>query len=534
MNQTKLIPIAVGITGHRNLSFADEGALKAAVGKELNNLKELYPNSPLVLLTSLAEGGDLLCADCAKDLGIPMSVVMPYEKEAYIKNYSAEDKARFNAHLAAATEVFGAPEIELRKEGEAEYDYWFRQAGIYVAEHSQVQIALWDGCEPKTEHGCGTAEAVDFSLNGSFIPKGRLPICSSENNLVIHIMTPREADKASGAVSYLGNKDKVFKILKDTDDFNKAAAEKINASYPELIPGRQDEDAAIDRLEKLYNAADSLSLDNAALYKKILALLALASTAIAAAFLLYDEANLTGMLLVCGIMMVLAFIILRFAKKSDCHRKYIEYRVLAESLRVQISLRYAGLAVNAAELFTWSEREESAWVMDALCALHIGDKPAKAHNIKECWIEDQKQYHEKAQQKTGLELKKNNGILNAALIISIVVYAAALIFEITCGGMLSAPAFELSGIEGWRTVIKILLGLLSVATLFMANYYGKQSLTRKASDHSKMKDFYAAMAGMLERNGQTEEILLRLAKEELIENGNWCSYQRDNAPDFSL
>ena len=100
--------------------------------------------------------------------------------------------------------------------------------------------------------------------------------------------------------------------------------------------------------------------------------------------------------------------------------------------------------------------------------------------------------------------------------------------------MLSAPAVQLSGIDGWRTAIKILLGLLSVATLFMANYYGKQSLTRKASDHGKMRDFYAAMAGMLERNGQTEEILLRLAKEELIENGNWCSYQRDNAPDFNL
>ncbi|MBR5756422.1 MAG: hypothetical protein IKX96_02575 [Firmicutes bacterium] len=529
----KLVPIAVGITGHRNLSFADEGALRAAVGKELNNLKKLYPASPLVLLTSLAEGGDLLCADCARELGIPLSVALPYEKEAYIKNYAEEDKARFNAHFAAAAEVFDVPEIEARRSGEDEYDYWFRQAGIYVAEHSQVQIALWDGCRPKTAHGCGTAEAVGFSLNGSFSPKGRLPICSSENNLVIHVMTPREAGKESGAVSYLGNKDKVFKILKDTDDFNKAAAEKAGSS-PELIPGRQDEDAAIDRLETLYNAADSLSLDNAALYKKVLAYLALASTAIAAAFLLYDEANLTGMLLVCGIMLILAFIILRFAKKSDCHRKYIEYRVLAESLRVQIFLRYAGLAVNAAELFTWSEREESAWVMDALCALHIGSSPSKAHDIKDCWIEDQKLYHEKAQQKTGLELKKNNGILNAAFILSIVVYAAALIFEITCGGMLSAPAVQLSGIEGWRTAIKILLGLLSVATLFMANYYGKQSLTRKASDHGKMKDFYAAMAGMLERNGQTEEILLRLAKEELIENGNWCSYQRDNAPDFNL
>ena len=38
----------------------------------------------------------------------------------------------------------------------------------------------------------------------------------------------------------------------------------------------------------------------------------------------------------------------------------------------------------------------------------------------------------------------------------------------------------------------------------------------------------------LDRSGQTEEVLTVLAREELAENGNWCSYQRDNQPDISL
>ena len=85
-----------------------------------------------------------------------------------------------------------------------------------------------------------------------------------------------------------------------------------------------------------------------------------------------------------------------------------------------------------------------------------------------------------------------------------------------------------------RTVLKIAVGTISAMTLFVANYYGKQSLPRTRSDHEKMARFYDKMAGRIERYGQSEELLGLLAREELTENGNWISYQRDNTPDISL
>ena len=42
------------------------------------------------------------------------------------------------------------------------------------------------------------------------------------------------------------------------------------------------------------------------------------------------------------------------------------------------------------------------------------------------------------------------------------------------------------------------------------------------------------MSAEIEKRGQTEALLTVLAREELTENGNWCSYQRDNKPDLSL
>jgi hypothetical protein len=49
-----------------------------------------------------------------------------------------------------------------------------------------------------------------------------------------------------------------------------------------------------------------------------------------------------------------------------------------------------------------------------------------------------------------------------------------------------------------------------------------------------MERFFARMSERLLEEGQTDALLTTLAREELIENGNWSSYERDNAPEISL
>ena len=114
-------------------------------------------------------------------------------------------------------------------------------------------------------------------------------------------------------------------------------------------------------------------------------------------------------------------------------------------------------------------------------------------------------------------------------------YVSALLFELLFGGELGLrPVADVGNVETYRTWLKIVLGGISAVTLFVANYYGKLSLSRQLSDHDKMARFYGEVAEQIRRRGQTDEVLTVLAREELIENGNWCSYQRDNTPDFSL
>lgn len=57
-----------------------------------------------------------------------------------------------------------------------------------MATHCHVLLALWDGA-PAEPGGCGTAEAVGFVLEGSYI--GAPPFDAEGDGAVIHIATPR-------------------------------------------------------------------------------------------------------------------------------------------------------------------------------------------------------------------------------------------------------------------------------------------------------------------------------------------------------
>ena len=534
MMMKKTIPIVVGVTGHRAIREPDRGALLQSVKTELQKLQALCPHSQLVMLISLAEGGDLLCADAAEELDIPLLAALPMPLERYEADFSDAGKERLRHHLARAEQIFVAPYTEAEPPDGVSRDFLFRQAGIYVAAHSHILLALWDG-GPGTDAACGTAEAVDFALHGSYYPASGVSLRSGSNEAVIHVFTPRGArtDEPAGTVHVLGEAEAMADILEKTDEFNRLAGD-MDVGTKTRLPETVSDDPCLNRTERISLTAGSLSSHYAEQYRRILALLAVASGLLTFAFLMYDEAQAYWMILVCGLMLLGAWACQRFASRSDCHRCYIEYRALAECLRVQTYLRYAGSCVQASELLSWSQQEETVWILDALCAMEIGELPGTTHDIRVCWVEAQRDYHREARKSAGQKLTASDRTVNTALILSVALYLGAVGFELLCGGLIFRPSFSVPNEELWRSVLKILLGTISAVTLFIANYYGRMSLPRASSDHQKMERFYEKMSAQLKQQGQTEELLRLLAREELIENGNWSSYQRDNTPDISL
>ena len=527
------IPLIIGVTGHLNLRAEDLDVLRDTVKQELAKILNRCPHTPLILLCSLAKGADLLCAEAAEELGIPLRAVLPMEQAEYEKDFPPEDLVRMRRQAERAETVFTAPAAEEEPEAE-DRDFRYRQAGIYMAEHSHILLALWDG-KKENESRCGTAAAVLAALDGDWQPQRGIACRNAENTAVLHIMTPREHEtgRDAGTAALLGNREALDEILAKTEEFNRLAETDDGSGYP-LLPEDKPAERGLQRLEALYRTADNLSMRFGRLYRRILRLLAILGTTVTFAFLLYDEVEMLPMILVCAAAVIAAILVAGSARRFATHRRYIEYRTFAETLRVQMFLRYAGSGAETQRLMPWTQQREIPWILCAMSAANAEKPPEQARDIRTCWADDQRQYHEKAEKRTSGQLGRNNRLLKTAAVCAMILYFGGLLFELLGGGLLFRPVLAVQDPPAWRTILKILLGTVSAGTLFLASYYGKMSLERKNTDHGKMKVFYEKMERELERRGQTEELLETIAREELTENGNWCSYQRDNAPELNL
>lgn len=528
MTAPERIPIVVGVTGHRNIEYADRDVLYNAVHQQLAILKARCPHSQIVMLNSLAEGADQLCAEAAVALSIPLIAALPMMQAEYEHDFSGNSLHRFRTLCSVAEDCFVVPAAERVPES-PDRDFAYRQAGIYVATHAHILFALWDG-KPSASN-CGTAETVRFVTDCTYRPACSIPLrgCGA----VVQIKTPRtDTETDSGTVRFIGDESAFSEVLARTEEFNRLAEQHALPAVS-LLPQDREPDSQLDRMEGVYTQADALSVRFAKQYRRILAALAIISTIITVAFLLYDEAELHWMILICGFMFIIAWMIQRRGKRIACHRRYLEYRTLAEGLRVQAFLRYAGSKQLVSEILSWSEQAEAGWIVAAFQAITIGSGQYGEHRIKESWVEQQREYHARAAQKSKHSLHGSDRIVGAALWISIALYLSVLVFELVWGGLLPF-SMHIANADRYRTLFKLFLGGISAATLFTSNYYGRLSLPRVASDHEKMERFFSAVSDRIGRYGQTEDLLILLAREELIENGNWCSYQRDNSTDFSL
>jgi len=160
--------LAVGITGHRppRLPVARLEALQVSVGLLLVRISEalsavqqthshvLSAQSPcLRMVTALAEGADTLGAQAALQRGWQMDACLPFPADEYAQDF-AQGPARscFDHLLAQATSVMSLPGT--RNAATSAYE----AVGRVVLDQSDILVALWDG-DPARGRG-GTAQVV--------------------------------------------------------------------------------------------------------------------------------------------------------------------------------------------------------------------------------------------------------------------------------------------------------------------------------------------------------------------------------------
>ena len=564
------IPLVIGITGHRNISETTEEQIYDTSYAMLMDLKNRYPNTPIRVLSSLAAGADTACAEAAIAAGTELVVPLPMPADEYRKDFPGISLARFDSLLARATDVFVVPEYEKSEDPESR-GFYYRQAGIYVTDHSHILFACWDGKENPTPDGAGTFETVKLMRETPFF-KTKDSVLDKNGGLVLQFVTPCENETAPVDIYslYLLDGSNPVLLMKPqldlkefslTDEFNRDLVKygsKIEYAMAESLdlcidPDRQSKLSSDEStMLWIYAAADSLALFFQKKRLLALKLLAVMGLLFVLFFLFYDELSAPLMLVGYGGLIVIAVACNLVFSRKRYHDKYVLYRVLSEALRIQLFMDTANIFDFSIHVPWWKRTEGLSFVNDT-CRVLRKNVRAEFNNdsidhLEENWIDPQIIYHLGAIARKGGKNKENKKIARSLLFIAILFFVIVTVIEAAFPYIMEIemPNFFwiifpfVKGALTWNSLFKIILGAVSAAAAFVANYYGKLALPEQKRGSERMYKLYS----QVKRNliSAKEEGDLPAAKQSFIsladaafeENLDWYAYYADNRPEFLI
>lgn len=467
-----LIPIVVGVTGHRDLRPEDLPPLEAAVRRLLERLRRDYPNSPLVVVTPLAEGADRLAARVALDMGAELVAPLPLARHEYEQDFPGsvgqfaelyDDRRTVHRLELPPLEVPVHEREGLLAADRRELQYAL--AGAYVARHSHLLLALWDGKD--SESVGGTAQVVGYRRTGKFgfgdvvgeklelapdpFALSGTPLDPHDTGPVYHIATPRQGhaspdDPFSGrwlAAEHApepAEGDAVPAPLSATlariEGFNadavrlgRPAREVVDASERYLYDGPLDgAPRSLAELRRSFAFADALaSRYQRETYRVLWTVYGLAMMAVVF-FQLYahafpgDDPRVVLFLAGYVAMLGVADVVYLVARHRQSQNKFQDYRAVAEGLRVQFYWRLAGLAHSAADFYLRKQRDELAWIREAIRAFGVRTEPATPGDVRALasgWIESQRSYYTRSTGRERARLARYRSIAAGVILASL-------------------------------------------------------------------------------------------------------------------
>ncbi len=203
--------LSVGVTGHRDLG--DDGTDLAErltpvlrglydAAARLQNSSGFAP-APLRarLVCPLAKGADQVAATVALDLGYELHAVLPFRRADYADDFPGPGQAAFTTLLGRAARVLELP----CKRGEVPSAYAL--AGRATIAHSDILVAVWDGL-PARGAG-GTAEVIEHALRRG-LPVIHVPLDAAQPTRLVwsahepHLVQTRVEETAARHLDHFG------------------------------------------------------------------------------------------------------------------------------------------------------------------------------------------------------------------------------------------------------------------------------------------------------------------------------------------
>jgi hypothetical protein len=556
------LPLVLGVTGHRDLRDGDRPALEKLVRDVFLELRQRHPATPLLLLSSLAEGADRLVARVALDFGARLVVPLPLPRPLFERDFTTpQSQEEFAELLARAEQVLELPLVAGNTVADVETDGEGRNrqyalASAYVARHSQVLIALWDGAE--SDRTGGTSQAVAFKLAGVPEPYGppQHPLDPVDSGPVIHIVTPRQTNPTPERARTLSKhfppgdesrRDAVTayrRLYRRINVFNRDAvrlgarlADWRTQSKSWLLPDKAAEGLpdALKRFLDCFAVTDTMAVW---FQRRALRSMGLLLVLVFLAAFFFNASDPLGDRFWGRVLYVVmlggAYAVLSWAWWADYHTKYLDYRALAEGLRVQLFWRLAGLPDSVADHYLRKQRSELDWIRDAVRVWNMTTSPepdGRLPLVQSAWVKSQCAYFGKAARRDEAALRWWQRAGNLFFFVGLA--WAGLKVVVGSPHPRIDEHFQAGALSDMLHSLVVLVSLTPVIAALFYSYTRTRALSEHAKQYSRMAHVFAAaerkVTELLQAGKRIEarSLLLDLGKEALLENSDWVQLHRE-------
>lgn len=567
----------VGVSGHRDLDPDDTTRLREAVTDFVQQLKGQLPDTELRLIVGMAEGADLLVAETALGLGVPVEAVLPMPLEHYAADFD-------DATLAHLKELLRRPQVRCVELSAAaagsgsgphtreQRDRMYANLTDTLIRRSSLLLALWDGRSSQLPGG--TADTVlrylgmrtDESNQADdlqFIETDEEP----ENTARLVYWTPAQRSGATSGRSarapcYLaGAGDNVLQVLSAMPQrlaLQLAELNGYNLEYQQLsgagrlatpeslmdsLPARATPPAGVmlEDIDAQYGKADVLAVYYQKRSDLVFDLFAFMAFGMGVAYLIYEKLTESRSLLIAYLATLLTSLGVYYVLQGKrWFGKHLAYRALAETLRARFYLRLAGAdrRMDAAEVLALSGIEKFrgfSWIAFVLKGIEAADDRVDpghdlaTHSVQQAWIEGQFRYFTRkvAQlERASRRVSRMRQFLFVAILVVI-----SLLFAF--GDQLHRIDMGL-GIP-LKNILTFLMGFMAVLLGVWELHRDKMATRELLWQYRNQLSHFARAQEQLVRMSsprRRNDVLVELGKDSLMESYLWAihRYHREHEP----
>lgn len=518
------LPLVIGVVGHRDVPREAEGALREQFASALSRLQKEHRFTPLLVLTSLAAGADMLAAEEALERGVSVMACLPAAPEQYVQDFSAPERERFMRILQRCSRITVTGAFENTEDG-------YVAAASYIAYYCQILVAFWDG-RPGQGPG-GTAHAVAMRTMGL-----------SDVGPVYHIVTPRsEQPQPDGAFTIREMHPRRFSSdRRGQRDFG-AAIDRLDTYNRDIKRAQPSHVHTLTELmKKTDDAANRLQRESVRFMRFVYAFGFIAGAA------QIVDLGPGGVAIKAGLLLV-AFAFFAVARKNDYENRYQDYRALAEGLRVQKAWRCAGLRDRPVDAsYLRMQQSELQWIRLALRAatLVFGDRETESspsYDHPEClnWIRGQWRYYYGAARREAKRERLYKRITIAASTLGIALSGAAGAALMFSGGVqlgpLSWPGSPIPWVIAHNELVTYLatvpMALAGLLALLIRSFSEHEAYGENARRYQRMFvvfDFALRRLHKIRNRGYAGDaasVIGELGHEALTEHADWLILHRE-------